>query len=79
MIVSNELESMLKGTVKAYCPEICLEVKVSLYQAVEAHRVVRRQGSLIFLNNHLMDDGEIVSLKRRPPFTPRKIPGNHFC
>jgi hypothetical protein len=23
--------------------------------------------------------GEVVSLKRRPPFTPMKIPGTHFC
>jgi hypothetical protein len=26
-----------------------------------------------------MDGGEVVSLMRRPPFTPRKIPGTHFC
>jgi hypothetical protein len=25
------------------------------------------------------DGGEIVSLRRRPPFTPRKIPDTHFC
>jgi hypothetical protein len=28
--------------------------------------------------NRLTDGGE-VSLTRRPPFTPRKIPGTHFC
>jgi hypothetical protein len=32
-----------------------------------------------FLNNRLNDGGEVVSLKRRPPFTPRKIPSTHFC
>jgi hypothetical protein len=32
-----------------------------------------------FLDNRLTDGGEVVSLKRRPPFTPRKIPGTHFC
>jgi hypothetical protein len=32
-----------------------------------------------FLGNRLTDDGEIVSLTPRPPFTPRKIPGTHFC
>jgi hypothetical protein len=29
--------------------------------------------------NRFTDDGEVVSLKRRLPFTPRKIPGTHFC
>jgi hypothetical protein len=32
-----------------------------------------------FLNNRLADGGEVVSFTRRPPFTPRKIPGTHFC
>jgi hypothetical protein len=32
-----------------------------------------------FLDNQLTDGGEVVSLTRRPPFTPRKIPGTHFC
>jgi hypothetical protein len=32
-----------------------------------------------FLDNRLIDGGEFVSLTRRPPFNPRKIPGNHFC
>jgi hypothetical protein len=31
-----------------------------------------------FLDNRLTDGGE-VSLTRRPPFTPRKIPGINFC
>jgi hypothetical protein len=31
------------------------------------------------LDNQLMDGGEVVSLRRRLPFTPRKIPGTHFC
>jgi hypothetical protein len=29
--------------------------------------------------DRLTDSGEVVSLTRRPPFTPRKIPGTHFC
>jgi hypothetical protein len=33
----------------------------------------------IFLYNQLTDGGEVVSLKRRPPFTTRNIPGTHFC
>jgi hypothetical protein len=32
-----------------------------------------------FLDNRLTDGGEVVSLTRRSPFIPRKIPGTHFC
>jgi hypothetical protein len=32
-----------------------------------------------FLDNRLTDGGELVSLTRRTPFTPMKIPGTHFC
>jgi hypothetical protein len=32
-----------------------------------------------FLENRLTDGDEIVRLQRRPPFTPRKIPGTHLC
>jgi hypothetical protein len=32
-----------------------------------------------FMDNRLTDDGQDVSLTRRPPFTPRRIPGTHFC
>jgi hypothetical protein len=31
------------------------------------------------LDSRLTDGGKIVSLTRRPPFTPRKIPDTHFC
>jgi hypothetical protein len=31
-----------------------------------------------FLDDRLIDGGK-VSLTRRPPLTPRKIPGTHFC
>jgi hypothetical protein len=31
-----------------------------------------------FLENRVTDGGEVVSLKRRPPFTPRKIVGTHL-
>jgi hypothetical protein len=44
---------------------------------MEAHRVVRRRGSYIFLDNRLTDGGGVVSLTRQPPFTTRKIPGTH--
>jgi hypothetical protein len=39
---------------------------------VEANRVLRRRGSNI-LDNRLTDGGKVVSLTRRPPFTPKKI------
>jgi hypothetical protein len=32
----------------------------------------------LFVDSRLTDGGE-VSLTRRPPFTPRNIPGTHFC
>jgi hypothetical protein len=32
-----------------------------------------------YLDNRLTDGCKVVSLTRRPPFTPRKIPGTHFC
>jgi hypothetical protein len=32
-----------------------------------------------FLDNRLTDDSETVGLTCWPPFTPRKIPGTHFC
>jgi hypothetical protein len=32
-----------------------------------------------FLDNRLIDGGELVSLTRRLPFTHRKIPDANFC
>jgi hypothetical protein len=32
-----------------------------------------------FLDIRLTDGGKVVSLIRRPPFTPRMILGTHFC
>jgi hypothetical protein len=32
-----------------------------------------------FLDNRLTDEGEIVTLRRQPLFTPKKISGTHFC
>jgi hypothetical protein len=46
------------------------KVKLSLKQAVESHRVVRRRSS--FLDNRLTDDSEVVSLTRRPLFSPQE-------
>jgi hypothetical protein len=46
---------------------------------MEARRVVRRRGSLNTVDNRLTDGGEVVNLRRRSPFTPKKIHGTHFC
>jgi hypothetical protein len=32
-----------------------------------------------FVDSQPINGGEVVSLARWPPFTPRKIPGTHFC
>jgi hypothetical protein len=32
-----------------------------------------------FLDSRLIDGGEVVSLTRRPSFTPREIPDTNFC
>jgi hypothetical protein len=31
-----------------------------------------------FLDNRLTDGGQVASLTRLPPFTPKKIPGTHY-
>jgi hypothetical protein len=46
-----------------------VKVKLSLYQDMEAHRVVRHR---------LIDGGEVFSLTPRPPFTPQKDPWYSF-
>jgi hypothetical protein len=52
--------------------------KLSQEQAVEAHSVLRRLGSHIFLEDQLTDVGDIVILMCRPPFTPQEDSGTHF-
>jgi hypothetical protein len=49
-------------------------IELSLQQTVEVHRVVRRRGSRLphFLDNWLTDGDEVVSLTRRPSFTPQE-------
>jgi hypothetical protein len=44
---------------------------------MKAHMVVRRRGSH-FQDKWLTDGGKVVSLKHRPPFTPKNIPGTQF-
>jgi hypothetical protein len=45
---------------------------------VEAHSVETSRLPC-FLDSQFTDGGQVVSLTRRPPFTPRKIPVTHFC
>jgi hypothetical protein len=47
--------------------------------AADARRVVETSRFPHFLENRLTDGGEVVGLNLRPPVTPRKIPGTHFC
>jgi hypothetical protein len=48
--------------------------------AVEAHRVVRRRGSHILWTVGSQMAVRLSALRACwPPFTPRKIPGTHFC
>jgi hypothetical protein len=63
--------------------EILKKVNLSLYQAVETHRLVRRQSfHIFFLNNRVTYDVVVASLMSRQHFTPpppNNIPGTHFC
>jgi hypothetical protein len=46
------------------------KVKISLLQAMEAHRVERLRLPH-YLDKRLIDGGKVVSPTRRPHFTPR--------
>jgi hypothetical protein len=48
-----------------------VKVKLSVLQAVEAH-MVETSRLPHFLDNRLTDGGEVVSLMRRPAFTPQE-------
>jgi hypothetical protein len=67
---ADQVSYIPMGQLTPYTP---VKVKISLYQAVETHRVVRRRGCHIFLDNRLTDGGEVVSHTRRPSFTPRLL------
>jgi hypothetical protein len=64
-------------------------VKVSLFlvKVIKSIPVTGRGGPYVcetsnllhFLDSRLKDGSEAASLKRRPHFTLRKIPGTHFC
>jgi hypothetical protein len=54
-----------------------VKVKLSLYQAVEVHTVVRRRGSHIFYTIGSQMTERLSALHAGP--SPRKISGTHFC
>jgi hypothetical protein len=45
---------------------------------VTGRRIVRRRCSHIFYRHRFTDGGEVVSLTRQTPFTPKRIPDIHF-
>jgi hypothetical protein len=47
-------------------------------QVVEALRVLEVEAPT-FSGIRLIDDDKVVRPTRRPLFTPRNIPGTHFC
>jgi hypothetical protein len=53
-----------------------LNLKLSLWQTVEAQKDVRRP---YFANIRPTHGGEALGLMRRLPFTPKIIPDTHFC
>jgi hypothetical protein len=55
-----------------------IKVKLSLYRPWRRLELREVQAS-IFSDIRLIEGGKVVSLMRRPLFTPRKIPGSHFC
>jgi hypothetical protein len=54
------------------------KVKLSLYRPWRPLGL-REVEATTFSDICLTDCGKVVSFTRRPPFTPRKIPGTHFC
>jgi hypothetical protein len=57
--------------------------KISIIFKADCQSVLRRKGNRMsriphFLDNWLTDAAE-VSLTCQSPFTPRQIPGTHFC
>jgi hypothetical protein len=54
------------------------EVKFSLYRPCRPLGL-REVEAPTFSDIRLIDGGKVVSPTPRPLFTPRKIPGTHFC
>jgi hypothetical protein len=54
-----------------------MDVKIKKFKAVPVNRTSRFPH---FLHNRLTDGGEVVSLTRRPPFSPQEDSWyTHFC
>jgi hypothetical protein len=63
---------------KEILPTVSNKVKLSLYRPWRPLGL-REVEAPAFSNIRLIDGGKVVSLTRRPLFTPRKLPGTHFC
>jgi hypothetical protein len=60
-----------------YYPPVS-KIKLSLYR-LRRPLGLREVEAPTFSDIRLLDGGKVVSPTRRPLFTPRKIPGTHFC
>jgi hypothetical protein len=64
-----------------YIYRVCtgkVKVKLSLYRPWRTLGL-REVEATTFSDIRLIDGDKVVSPTRRPLFTPRKIPGTHFC
>jgi hypothetical protein len=68
------------GLDKLYSSPYMIRVRTLSREILAGHvaRTVEMRKLAHFVDNRLTD-GDEVSLTLRPPFTPRKIPGTHFC
>jgi hypothetical protein len=55
------------------------KVKLSLYRPWRPIGLREVEAPTFSLDSRLKDGGKVVNPTRRPLFTPRKIPGTHFC
>jgi hypothetical protein len=55
------------------------DVNLSVWQALEGHRIVRRRSSHIFYTIGSEMALRLSALGAMGPFTPIKIPGTYFC
>jgi hypothetical protein len=55
-----------------------IKVKLSLYRSRRPLGLWEVEAPT-FSDIRLTDGGKVISPTRRPLFTPRKIPGSHFC
>jgi hypothetical protein len=72
------LQYLYQGQYGYVCKTASKKVKLSLYRPWRSLGL-REVEAPTFSDIRFTDKGKVVSPKRRPLFTPRKIPGTHFC